>query len=139
MRRRCSVEGSARRFWQGMDNYRLDTLCRRIGYSFRHHDAREDAAAAGFVYLAMVRESGCATHEEFAERIRELAALPCNPEAWEDTRYHPNRQNLKDRIVCASENIGYDLAEMLKLQGLTNNMHPYLESHVQRVLRGPDA
>ena len=74
----------------------------------------------------------------FAERIRELASLPCDPAAWEDTRYHPNRQNLKDRIVCASENIGYDLAELLKLQGLTNNMHPYLESHVQRILQGLD-
>ena len=46
--------------------------------------------------------------------------------------------NLKDRIVCASENIGYDLEEMLKLQGLTNNMHPYLESHVRRVLGNTD-
>ncbi|MBO4473875.1 MAG: DUF4037 domain-containing protein [Clostridiales bacterium] len=74
----------------------------------------------------------------FAERIRELASTPCSLEAWEDTRYHPNRQNLKDRIVCASENIGYDLAEMLKLLGLTNNMHPYLESHVRRVLGNTD-
>ena len=72
---------------------------------------------------------------DFSARIRELAALPCSTEAWEDTRYHPNRQNFKDRIVSISEDIGYDLAEMMKLQGLTNNMHPYLESHVRRVLQ----
>jgi len=61
---------AARRFWRGMENYKLDTLCRKIGHSFRHHDAREDAAAAGFVYLAMLRESGCSTDEEFAEQLR---------------------------------------------------------------------
>lgn len=61
---------AARRFWRGLENYKLDTLCRKIGHTFRHHDAREDAAAAGFVYLAMFRESGCATCEEFAERLR---------------------------------------------------------------------
>ena len=60
---------AARRFWPGEANYRLDTLCGRIGHVFRHHDAREDAAAAGFVYLAMFRESGCATYDEFADSL----------------------------------------------------------------------
>ena len=60
---------AARRFWPGEANYKLDTLCSRIGHVFRHHDAREDAAAAGFVYLAMFRESGCATCDEFADLV----------------------------------------------------------------------
>ncbi len=73
---------------------------------------------------------------QFAARIEELASLSCDPEAWEDTKYHPNRQNLKDRIVCISEDIGYDLAEMLKNQGFTKHMNPYLEADVKRVLSG---
>ncbi len=74
---------------------------------------------------------------EFSARIRELSDTPCNLEAWEDTRYHPNRQNYKDRIVSLSEDIGYDLAEMLKLSGFTKRMNPYLEADIKRILH-PD-
>ena len=71
---------------------------------------------------------------EFASRIRELANEKCNLEAWEDTKYNPKRLNLKDRIVCLSEDIGYDLAELLKNEGFTHHMNPYLEADVRRVL-----
>lgn len=60
---------AARRFWPDSENYKLDTLCRRIGHAFQHHDAREDAAAAGLVYLSMFRESGCATYDEFSDSL----------------------------------------------------------------------
>ncbi len=73
---------------------------------------------------------------EFTARIRELADEKCNLEAWEDTRYHPNRQNFKDRIVSLSEDIGYDLTELLKMEGFINRMNPYLESDVRKVLDG---
>lgn len=41
--------------WRG---YGLKPVCDRIGYEFKHHDALEDAKAAGFVLLAAMRESG---------------------------------------------------------------------------------
>ena len=75
---------------------------------------------------------------ELSARLRELADLRCNEEAWEDTKYHPNRPNFKDRIVSIADDIGYDISEMLKQHGLINCMRPYLESDVQRVLRGPE-
>ncbi len=40
--------------WKG---YGLANVCSRIGYEFQHHDALEDAKAAGFVLLAALRES----------------------------------------------------------------------------------
>ena len=40
--------------WQG---YGLKNVCSRIGYEFRHHDALEDAKAAGHVLLAAMQES----------------------------------------------------------------------------------
>ena len=40
--------------WKG---YGLANVCSRIGYEFRHHDALEDAKAAGYVLLAALRES----------------------------------------------------------------------------------
>ena len=73
---------------------------------------------------------------EFTSRIQELADEKCNMEAWEDTKYNPNRLNLKDRIVCLSEDIGYDLTELLKQEGYISRMNPYLESDVRKILDG---
>lgn len=49
----------ARRTWKDIawKGYGLANLCSRIGYEFQHHDALEDAKAAGFVLLAALRES----------------------------------------------------------------------------------
>lgn len=49
----------ARRTWKDVatKGYGLPNLCNKIGYSFRHHDALEDAKAAGHVLLAAINES----------------------------------------------------------------------------------
>lgn len=73
---------------------------------------------------------------EFTSRIQELADEKCNLEAWEDTKYNPNRLNLKDRIVSLSEDIGYDLTELLKQEGYISRMNPYLEADVRKILEG---
>lgn len=48
-----------RRTWKDLawKGYGLANVCSRIGYQFQHHDALEDAKAAGFVLLAALRES----------------------------------------------------------------------------------
>jgi DNA polymerase III subunit epsilon len=48
-----------RRTWRDLawKGYGLANVCSKIGYEFRHHDALEDAKAAGFVLLAALRES----------------------------------------------------------------------------------
>ena len=76
---------------------------------------------------------------EFASHIDELARLDCDEDAWTGTRYHPNRPNLKDRIVGVSEDIGYDISQMLKDAGLIPRINPYLEADVEPILhRDPD-
>jgi DNA polymerase-3 subunit epsilon len=49
----------ARRTWKecAWSGYGLANVCARIGYEFRHHDALEDAKAAGHVLLAAIRET----------------------------------------------------------------------------------
>jgi hypothetical protein len=76
------------------------------------------------------------TEGEFTSRIEELARLHSNEEAWERTKYHPNRPNLKDRVVGLSEDIGYDISQMLKDAGFTERINPYLEADVNTVLSG---
>lgn len=48
-----------RRTWKDLayKGYGLANVCNRIGYEFKHHDALEDAKAAGYVLLAAMRES----------------------------------------------------------------------------------
>ncbi|MEQ9565641.1 MAG: exonuclease domain-containing protein, partial [Pseudomonadales bacterium] len=57
----------ARRAWPqfAMKGYGLKNVCTHIGYSFEHHDALEDAKAAGHVLIAAIRESGISLDEWF--------------------------------------------------------------------------
>lgn len=48
-----------RRTWKDLawSGYGLANICKRLGYEFKHHDALEDAKAAGFVLVSALRES----------------------------------------------------------------------------------
>lgn len=50
----------ARRTWAecARSGYGLADVCKRIGYTFQHHNALEDAKASGHVLLAAMQESG---------------------------------------------------------------------------------
>lgn len=50
----------ARRTWQecAWSGYGLANVCKIIGYEFKHHDALEDAKAAGAVILAAMTKTG---------------------------------------------------------------------------------
>ena len=72
----------------------------------------------------------------FTAKIRELSEERIRPEAWEGTRYHPNRQNYKDRLVSLSEELACEIEEMLANSGLIKVRGRYLEAHVQTVMKG---
>lgn len=59
--------------WKG---YGLANVCSRIGYEFQHHDALEDAKAAGFVLLAALRES-----QQDLDHWRRRVNQPIDPES----------------------------------------------------------
>ena len=72
----------------------------------------------------------------FSAKIKELSLEPLRREAWEDTGYHPNRLNYKDRIVSLSEEIASELEQMLAESGLIRVRSRYMEAHVNAVLAG---
>ena len=72
----------------------------------------------------------------FAKKIRELSEERIRPEAWEGTRYLPNRLNYKDRLVSLSEELACEIEEMLAERGLIKVRGRYLEAHVQAVMKG---
>ena len=65
----------------------------------------------------------------------ELADTKCNAEAWEGTRYHPERLNYKDKVVSLIEETATEIVELLIACGLTAKRDPYLESYVNEVLQ----
>ena len=69
-------------------------------------------------------------------KLRELAETPIRQEAWEGTKYHPNRLNYKDRLVSLSEEIASELDHLLADSGLSRTRSRYLEAHVDAVLAG---
>lgn len=74
------------------------------------------------------------TEGVFSAKIRELAEEKLNLQAWDGTRYNPNRQNYKDRIVSLSEEIASLLEEMLQEKELIRIRSRYLEMHVNDIL-----
>lgn len=60
--------------WGGRQNigYKLSDLCKMIEYNFIHHDALEDAKAAGFVLLAAIKESNIDIHT-LIERVEKAS------------------------------------------------------------------
>ena len=67
-----------RRTWKDLawKGYGLANVCRRIGYEFQHHDALEDAKAAGFVLLAALRES-----QQDLDQWRRRVNQPIDPDS----------------------------------------------------------
>jgi len=68
----------ARRVWTELDSkgYRLDKLCKEIGYEFNHHDALADAKAAARVLMAAVDQSGISV-KEWLEKVKHPISAFC--------------------------------------------------------------
>lgn len=72
-----------RRTWKDVARcgYGLQNTCERIGYSFKHHDALEDAKAAAHVLLSAMRETGLSI-EDWLRRVEQ----PIDPDHTSDIR-----------------------------------------------------
>lgn len=66
----------ARRTWEecAWSGYGLANVCKIIGYSFKHHDALEDAKASGQVLLSAINKSGLDI-DAWLKRVKQ----PINP------------------------------------------------------------
>ena len=70
----------------------------------------------------------------FSGKIQKLAEAAISREAWNGTKYHPNRLNYKDMIVSLAEEIASEIQEMLSEKLLIKGGTPYLESYVNELL-----
>ena len=67
----------ARRTWEefAWSGYGLSNVCKKIGYQFEHHNALEDAKAAGHIILAAIEDSNISL-DDWIKRV----SHPINPE-----------------------------------------------------------
>ena len=65
----------ARRTWSecAYSGYGLSSVCRLIGYEFAHHDALEDAKAAGQVLIAACAQSGLTVADWITRTLRPIS------------------------------------------------------------------
>jgi DNA polymerase-3 subunit epsilon len=57
--------------------YGLSSIAEQLGISYRHHDALEDARAAGKVLLRAIKESGIGIEDWLAQSLRSIGGPIC--------------------------------------------------------------
>lgn len=91
----------ARRTWSEVSKrgYGLSALAERLGISFKHHDALEDARTAGFVLVRAQEETGLGVHE-WVQRVKQ----PITPGSISHaTEGNPNGHLYGETIVFTGE------------------------------------
>lgn len=90
----------ARRAWCdhfGQSGYGLANVCDYLGYDFGHHDALEDAKAAGHILLSTVRETGIGVGDWF-KRVD----LPIGSDTKGHTREGSAEGSLHEEVLVFS-------------------------------------
>ena len=65
----CTLR-SARRVWPGLEGgHGLGILANHIGHPFQHHNAQDDAEAAGHVLYAMMRQKNISTPQALMQSV----------------------------------------------------------------------
>ncbi len=109
----CSAE-VARRTWSDVSEkgYKLKDVCQKIGYEFEHHDALEDAKAAGHVMIAALEESGISL-EEWLEQPINSSSRPKGKNI--ERSGNPNGKLHGEVIVFTGKLRSYEKAEAADL------------------------
>lgn len=64
----CTMKLS-RNFYTGLDNARLNTVNKFLGYEFKHHDALADAMACSNILLSICEELNCSNINEISNLV----------------------------------------------------------------------
>lgn len=103
----CSYK-VASKVWRGLDNYKLNTVCRYIQHKFIRHHPEEDAVACGRVLLAAITETQVQTTSDLSKnvgmRIGKLFPGGYTPCSIRKKRQHnPDWVNLNNVIADVDE------------------------------------
>ena len=71
---------------------------------------------------------------EILRVLDEIAATPCQMNAWQNVKYDPTVLNTGDRVVMLFEEAARLILEAMKQQGFATGHELFLEAHVNEVL-----
>ena len=97
---------TARRAWPqfAQSGYGLANVCRTIGYTFQHHNALDDARAAGEVVLAASRRLGVKSLAALAHASEQTQSLE-HPRAWQRGLWPEHDQRLGGEVVVFASDV----------------------------------
>lgn len=64
----CTVKVS-QKVWPDMENHKLDTVSRDLHIDLHHHEALSDSRACGLILAQALRDTGCVSVAQLAEKI----------------------------------------------------------------------
>lgn len=109
----------AKKYWPGLPSYRLYHVANaHLGLEFKHHNALEDAKAAGFIFHKVVSNLGVSTHDELVESLNLV-----NGELFTGG-YKPARINKKNKVP------GSDFKELLAQSDDFDISHQFFGANV---------
>ncbi len=74
--------------------------------------------------------------KDILSALNELAALPCQKEAWKSITYSASVVNRNDACIALIEQIAATIVCELKVQNLIAGTDTFLESYITQILRG---
>ncbi|MBR3031874.1 MAG: DUF4037 domain-containing protein [Clostridiales bacterium] len=75
----------------------------------------------------------------FSKWVKELSECGLDTEAWEGKTYSGKFVNLSDRVILLTERLAERIANKMQEYGLIDNVDPYLEKHVDEIIRGMES
>jgi len=94
----------ANQVWKDLENYKLDTLCRHLKHEFKHHNAKEDAIAAGKILLAAMSRINVADPYDLAKAIN-LKTGKMYPDRYTPCSLKGPSKKKKDNTCLGVKNI----------------------------------
>ena len=71
----------------------------------------------------------------FSKWILQLSETDIDLSNWEGRTYNANYLNLNDQVVLLAERLAEQIAKMMMEHGLIDNPDPYLERHIDEIIR----
>lgn len=72
----------------------------------------------------------------FSKWILELSDTDIDLSNWEGRTYNAKYLNLNDKVVLLAERLAEQIARMMMGHGLIDNADPYLERHIDEIIKG---
>lgn len=102
----------AKRTWQKLINYKLDTVSEHLNIELKHHDSASDAIACGKIIIAALNEHCIDNIDDLLEKIKYKKGF------YDNSWYHAHSMNLSHNNSCHNSISDYE-----RIKNISINTH----------------